>query len=160
MKKLAVFVLILICALPAFGQAGGSSLSYSGLGFSMKPLEAKKEATLGVILYTMLPPTFDFAPNVNVMVQEYAGSLADYKALSDQQIVEMGLSIVKSEIVGGAEFVMEYKGKQNDLDLHFLVRAIPSGSRYYLVTGTTLEKQWRGISKQIRDCVESFAFAK
>ena len=101
-----------------------------------------------------LAPTEQFSPNVNVLIQPYQGSMADFLVLSRKQFKEMNLTIVRDETVGAAH-VFEYKGTMMNRQLHWYARMQASRGFVYLATATAQETQWKDVSDRLKTCVDS-----
>ena len=72
-RCIALLSVLLLSAMPTQAQ---SRLDFPSAGFAIAVLEAEP-GDVGYIALTMsLPPTDGFAPNVNVQIQPFEGSLA------------------------------------------------------------------------------------
>jgi hypothetical protein len=146
-------VLAVVVAAPA-GKPS-EPLKFPNSGFSIAPLDEMGQGT-GQALIMFMPPSDGFAPNVNVQVQEFPGSMDDYRTLSLKQIGDMKLTIVSEQLVKGV-FTMEYSGSLQGNDLHFCAKAIGGNGKVYLATGAAAEGQWKAVGAKIKECVDSFA---
>lgn len=126
-------------------------------GFSIDMLDAAAPDDVATtVLMTLLPPSDGFAPNMNVMIQPYQGSMNDYIALSKGQFKETNLTVVSEKKRSETEWVVEYKGLMQNNDLHFYARAIAHEGKVYLTTATAKETQWKPIANMMRKHVDSF----
>ena len=124
--------------------------------FSIDPLETPTAGTNSVLLIMNLTPSDGFAPNVNVMTQNYPGTLDDYIALSKQQTATADWNWLKGDKIDDTTAIIEYTGKKAALSLHFYAKVSRKGQEFILTTATATEKQWATSSPQLRACVESF----
>lgn len=125
-------------------------------GFEIEALEAPVGQTPVSALMTFLPVSDSFAPNINVQIQPYAGTMAEYVALSKGQFDQMKWTIVSEKMLGDDGWVAEYKGPMQGRDLHFYVRAFSRDGKVYLATGVTAETQWPTLGATIRKHVDTF----
>ncbi len=148
----------LVCGMAGTLYAGTASqkLVFPLHGFSISPLEETSATANYVVLFMNMPPTDNFSPNINVMVQQYAGSLADFKTLSESQFIEQKWVLIKSEVRDKNVLVLEYAGKYNGIDMHWYSRVMKRGGQAYLVTGTAREIQWKQVSARLTATVDSF----
>ena len=144
-----------ICAISCLAVAAESRPQFPINGFSIAPLEGTSDAGpyQGVIM--MLPPSEGFAPNVNVQIQPYKGTLKEFTELSVKQFKDFGLTILKEDATATA-ITWEYTGPFQGHQLHWYAKAIQGRGRIYLVTATALESQWESVSGKLKDCVNSF----
>lgn len=150
--------------LPLLASAfiGFSSSSEAGTidlpvyGFQLDGLEAQPGDVPTSAVMSFLPVTDGFAPNINVQIQPYAGSMADYITISKQQFAPMQWKVVSEKTVGDNEWVAEYTGPLQGNDLHFYARALSRNGKVYLVTGTAKQTQWPTVGDTIRKHVDSF----
>ena len=144
-----------ICAISCLAVAAESRLQFPVNGFSIAPLEGTSDAGpyQGVIM--MLPPSEGFAPNVNVQIQPYQGTLKEFAEISDKQFKDVGLTIAKEEATA-TTITWEYTGTYQGHPMHWYSKAIQGKGRIYLVTATALESQWESVSGKLKDCVNSF----
>jgi hypothetical protein len=104
-----------------------------------------------------LPSDGKFAPNVNIQIQKYQGTIADYVKLSLEQFKTYGMKIINKEQDDKEQKALfEYTMQTNGLDLHFYSKAISSKGKVYLVTGTTTVLQWNNVGDIIKKNVDSF----
>jgi hypothetical protein len=141
-----------LCASACAGGAPSAHPVFTMGGFSIQRLEGCQT------LMMLLPMSDAFAPNVNVQVQPYPGTLEDYIALSRQQCHEAGWKIV-SQKKGKSSLVIEYRGSMGGPDLHWYSRAELRQKKAYLATATALETQWPSTSRRLKACVDSLRVA-
>ena len=103
-----------------------------------------------------LPATEGFAPNLNVQIQPYAGSIEDYVKLSLEQFKSAGLKVVQQKSLTKSVAIFEYTGETQGKSLHWYARAEKSGASVYLVTATALAQQWDNNEARLKSCVDSF----
>ena len=63
-------------------------------GFQIDPLDAPAGATTTQAVMFFLPPSHDFAPNVNVQIQPYSGDIKSYATLSKKQFDQFGFKVI------------------------------------------------------------------
>jgi hypothetical protein len=105
------------------------------------------------------PPEAEFAPNVNVLIQENALSLDAYAELNRKEMKELNLTSIdekRVEVSGRPALRLEYAGKLGPRALHWLAVAVAARGRVYLVTATCPEEAWARHEKALRASLESF----
>jgi len=107
------------------------------------------------VLY--LTPTGGFAPNVNVLIQNFSGSINDYVSVTKKEFESAGIQVVNEHIVSPNEWMVEYAGTLSGRSLHWYARAIKNGDKAYLTTATATPEQWEQVSSKLKACVDSFA---
>ncbi|HEV7926207.1 MAG TPA: hypothetical protein VGR14_12675 [Verrucomicrobiae bacterium] len=156
MKKL-LYVLSFVLAV-AFASDGQTTnqLHFSKSGFTIAPLDEPPGQSPQQVLMMFLPATKSFAPNVNVQIQPYAGTIEDYVTLSLEQFKSMGLKLSSQKAVGKSAVTLEYTGEMKGKPLHWYARAEKSGDKIYVATATASEEQWGTVATQLKTCVDSF----
>jgi len=157
MVKKLFFILsfVLPVALASNGQST-NQVHFPKAGFSIAPLEEPPGQSPQQVLMMFLPVTKSFAPNVNVQIQPYAGTIDEYVALSVDQFKSMGLKLSYQKAVGKSAVALEYTGEMKGKPLHWYARAEKSVANVYLVTATASEEQWSAVATQLKTCVDSF----
>ncbi len=152
--SIAIALLAILC-LAARDEEERPLLRFITGGFSIAPLEggSKEEPHQVVAMY--LPPSEDFAPNVNVMIQKYKGSLQEYADLSRIQFKDAEFHII-SDKTATASQTWEFTGEVGGRNLHFYSKAELGHGTVYLVTATALQSQWDRHKEALKKCVESF----
>ena len=131
---------------------------YHGPGFSLTPPSFDASGS-GQVAMFFLPPTGAFAANVNVQIQDFPGTLAEYDQVTRAQCSQAGLKILKADIQ--STFIdYEYTGARGGNHLHWVARALSRGGKIYLVTGTCLESKDTLQIESLRNSVVSFSFSK
>jgi hypothetical protein len=125
-------------------------------GFQIDTLDSTVGSSPAQAVMMFLPVSDGFAPNVNVQIQPFSGSLKDYAALSKKQFDEMKFKLVSEQQKSDSEWVVEYSGAMQSLQLHWYARALLSNQKVYLVTATARDSQWAKIADQLKKNVESF----
>ncbi len=125
-------------------------------GFSIAALEDTPGKSPQQALMMFLPATDDFAANVNVQIQPYAGTMDDYTALTMEQLNRAKFKLLQKKAVGKAIALYEYTGDMQGRTLHWYARAEKSGARVYLATATATDEQWSKIAPRLKECVDSF----
>lgn len=138
----------------AFNALAGT-LVFEEAGFSIKALDAPP-GTAGAQPLTMLLPASDgFSANVNVQIQPYNGSLAQYKNLSDAQFKQFGFKPLISKVSNGS-VIFEYTGSMSGKTLHWYSRGYKKGDFVYLVTATAQAANWQKTKNKLMSVVDSF----
>jgi hypothetical protein len=140
----------------AWAAESTNRLSFPKAGFSIQPLEAVLAKTPQMVLTMSLPLQDGFAGNVNVLIQTYTNSLAQYIQLSEAQFKAAGISLLKTTRPTESVAVLEYFGKLQNRVLHWYARAELVNQRLYLVTATTSEDRWSDEGATLKACVDSF----
>ncbi|MFZ5482107.1 MAG: hypothetical protein ACOZNI_35430 [Myxococcota bacterium] len=105
------------------------------------------------------PPDGGFSPNVNVIRQAFAGSLADWWSISESQFRTMGVTVVsrKDTKVGSRPALrVEYAGFANGFDLHFDALAIADAGAVWLATCTAPNPTWSTWAPRCKQALDSF----
>jgi hypothetical protein len=138
-------------------QAGAATIELPLYGFQMDALDAAPDSSRPTtVIQTFLPPTDGFAPNINVQIQPYTGTIKDYAATSKSQFEQMKWKLVTDQQPNDNEWTVEYTGSFQGSDLHFLARAISANGKVYLITATAKESQWTAVGDTLRKHLESF----
>ena len=157
MKKNLFFLFwFALCLASASAAESTNRLYFPGAGFTIAPLELQPGDLPQQALIMFLPATDGFAPNVNVQIQPYPGTLDDYVAFSLQQFKSMGVKLLEQKNQGKTVALFEYTGEIQARALHCYARAEKSGASVYLVTATASPLQWNKESARLKSCVESF----
>jgi hypothetical protein len=150
-------VLTTLFSLPISSQAGAATIELPLYGFQMDALDAAPDSSSPTtVIQTFLPATDGFAPNINVQIQPYTGTIKDYAATSKRQFEQMKWRLVSDQQPNDNEWNVEYTGSFNGSDLHFLARAVSANGKVYLITATAKESQWMTVGDTLRKHVESF----
>ena len=137
------------------GQDSPRRLHFETLGFSIQPLEEAPQGRPYQALLMFLPASEGFSPSINVQIQPFAGTIAEYDQLSKRQFEAVGWTVA-SEKSTPESMTWDFSGEQQGRDLHFYAKAVASGGSVYLVTATALASQWDRVGAQLKDCVDSF----
>jgi hypothetical protein len=151
---------ICVAALASFAicsQSGAATIELPLYGFQIDALDAAPDASNPTtVIQTFLPPTEGFAPNINVQIQPYAGTIKDYAALAKSQFEQMKWKVISDQESGDNEWNIEYAGTFQGSDLHFYARAVLTNEKVYLITAVAKESQWAKLGDTLREHVESF----
>lgn len=118
------------------------------------PVSADAAPNLQIAVF-FLPPSNNFAANVNVQKQQFTGPIEDYDKLSASQFKQFGLTVLNRTLKGN-EARYEYKGDVEGKRMRWYARSIKGGDYVYLVTATGLEEQWDRQKLVLIKSVESF----
>ncbi len=158
MRKFALHFIAVMVLSAGVGRAGSTNVMFfAESGFSIAPLEAPPGRSPQQVLMMMLPATNGFAPNVNVQIQPYEGSIDDYAVLSLGQFKKANLKVIHQSKTKDSALVFEYSGEMQGRNLHWYARIQKSGGRAYVATATALEEQWAGFAPRLKACVDSFS---
>jgi hypothetical protein len=143
--------------LATFSPARAATIDLPLYGFQIDALDATPSTSAPTtVLEMFLPATESFAPNINVQIQPYSGTIKDYVTLSKSQFEQMKWKIVSEQQTGDSEWDVEYTGSYQGNDLHFYARAMSTNGKIYIATATAKESQWPTISDALRKHVDSF----
>lgn len=156
MKKVGIALLIILLSLPCLTDTKTDKLHFKTLGYSIEPLEDQTNSTTYQSLMMFLPITNSFAPNVNVQIQPYDGTMKEYCELSFSQFKNYGFTLVSDTLITENTSVFEYTGTMQENEFHWYGKAVSKGSKVYLVTATALNSQWPDVSAKLISCVDSF----
>lgn len=144
-------------AAAALIPATGANIDLPQYGFTIEALDAAPSATTTTMaLATFLPSSDGFAPNINVNIQPYPGSITSYITMSKGQFKQMNWTVVAEKQNGESEWTVEYTGPTQGNTLHFYARAVANKGKIYLVTATARETQWNSVSGVLRKAVDAF----
>ena len=132
-----------------------AKLLFPNNGFAIAPLDQPAAGTYKMLSMS-LPPSGGFAPNINVMTQEYAGTMDDYTTLTLKQFDTMKFNVLSNTKSGKDTVTLEYSGTLKTGTLHWYAKAFSKNGTVYLVTATATEDQWKNVSDKLKTCVDSF----
>ncbi len=159
-RLLAAALLAAVLASPCRGEENPSSrLYFNKSGFSIAALEDSPRRSAYTVLAMFLPVSEKFAPNVNIIIQPFEGTLEQYARLTRGQIRAGRFSILEEKFSPDS-VAWEYAGKMGELDLHWYARAVRRADLVYLVTATSSEAQWPSLAVKLKRCVDSFRIEK
>jgi hypothetical protein len=152
-KRKVVAALACLC----FGTVSADTLVFTESGFSINSLENEQSAKGSTPIQMLLPPANGFSPNVNVQLQPYKGSVAEYRAITEGQFKQNNLTLISlEESDDGQSLSIEYKGTLQGQNLHWYAKSFKKGDVMYLVTATNSEANWEQYKEQLIANVESF----
>jgi hypothetical protein len=152
-----VIAAVAFLSLAMFLPARAATIDLPLYGFQIDALDATPStSTPTTVLEMFLPATESFAPNINVQIQPYTGTIKDYVTLSKSQFEQMKWKVVSDTQTGDNEWNVEYTGSYQGNDLHFYARALSANGKIYVVTATAKESQWPTVSDTLKKHVESF----
>lgn len=130
-------------------------------GFSLVPpkFPVGGAGTSTTAFLAMGPASDDFAPNINVQVQDASMDLGEFITLSIDQFEEAGLAIRenKSMEFGSQQGVFwRYSGRIQGRLLEFVAIAVPFQGRFFVVTGTATPRQFEDLGAELQRAVVSF----
>jgi len=138
-------------------RSGAATIDLPLYGFQIDALDAAPDASgPTTVIQTFLPATDGFAPNINVQIQPYTGTIKDYAATSKSQFEQMKWKVVSDQQPNDNEWNVEYTGSFHGSDLHFCARAVSANGRVYLITATAKDSQWATVGDTLRKHLESF----
>ena len=151
-RCIVLLSVLLLSVIPTHAQ---SRLDFPATGFSIAPLEVTPGDVGYTALSMSLPATDGFAPNVNVQIQQFDGSLDDYIALSRQQFDAYEMEILREDR-DGVTVTWEFTWTMQGQELHGYSRAHHAEGKVFLVTGTAAASQWESVSRRLKSSVDSF----
>ena len=156
MKLITLAAVVLSLLLPSFvPRASAGTIDLPQYGFEIDALDSDPGGATATAILMFLPAADGFAPNINVNIQPYKGTIKEYAALSKGQFAEMKWKVLSEEQKGEDEWRTEYSATTKSGDLHFYARALKKGDRVYLVTATAKESQWTALQAKLRKHVDS-----
>lgn len=160
MKRKVLVIMACVGLAACLNRAPAERLHFKQNGFSIAPLEeaAKNGTYQALMMY--LSFSEGFAPNVNVQIKPFTGTIDELVTQSKQQLEQTGLKLISEKKLGPDTYVFECTGSYQSFPLHLYVRSILTADRIYLVTATAVEKQWDSASAQLKACVDSFELDK
>jgi len=152
------FVMGLLCVSLVGVARADDTLHFAKEGFSVKALHPTIGMNTVQVLMLQLPSDGTFAPNVNIQIQPFPGSMDDYVKTSLDEFKQLGLTLSSKKKTGEDAVTLEYSGTMRGLPLQFYARAVKKKSTgvVYLITGTTHSGQWAKSGPEIKACVDSF----
>ena len=160
MKKLAFYMGIVIL-FSIFAQAQGKNNYVSTCyGFSMNVPSVKDNINIShQIAFFFLPMSDGFAPNVNVQIQAFEGTIDDYDRISTNQFKSFSFILI-SRMIKKDFIIYEYKGITQEKKMHWYQKAVKKENHIFLITATALETQWMITKTSLIDSVDSFKFVQ
>ena len=155
MKHSFLTAICLLCT-AGISWAMASPLQFPIHGFTIEPLEAAAKNAIIQPVSLQLPVSDGFAPNVNVMIQPFPGTIKDYADMSRGQFRAMNMTIKDAHITP-TSIRWTYVGVLKGRTLKFYARALKRGDQIYLVTATALAAQWTKVGAKLVTVVDSFA---
>lgn len=156
MMRTSFAILLVIAGTLACDADNTNRLTFTAAGYSIAPLEAAPGDGTYQSLMMFLPASNGFAPNVNVQIQHFPGTVEDYAKLTLNQFKDAKLKLIEKKAAGKSAVSFEYQGEMQARPLHWYAIALKSGNKIYLVTATDLESNWKNSAAQLKRCVNSF----
>lgn len=154
MKVATLLTVLALTVLPC-SAADKDLLHFKLNAFSIAPLEELAESASYVVMSMTLPASDGFAPNVNVQVQAFDGTLDEYVDLSKRQFTAAKFKLI-SEKRGDESHTFEFSGESLEMKLHFYAKAEMGKGKVFLTTATSKETQWKAVGEKLKKCVDSF----
>src|SRR5215470_8084522 len=123
MKTLRLLPLLLPFAVFPLIAAWAGALQFPQYGFQIDALDTTVTHLPMKALMMYLPPHQDLNPNVNVLIQPSQG-VKDYVALTKKQFQQMGWKLVSDKMMGEKEWILEYTGAFQDINMHWYARTV------------------------------------
>ena len=165
MKKI---LLIAACGLLLHGAASAvqavkakrSTYRDEVYGFSLEtPRFAAREANgRSIPLMVFGPAKNNFSDNLNVMVMDKAGGREKYRGLNSAELAQKGFKVVEDKdatVSGRDAIVLEYTGRIQGRDMHFLSLGVLDKEQTYLFTYTASEDTYKNVAAEFRASLES-----
>ena len=110
-----VIAAVAFFSLAMFLPARAATIDLPLYGFQIDALDATPStSTPTTVLEMFLPVTESFAPNINVQIQPYTGTIKDYVTLSKSQFEQMKWKVVSDTQTGDNEWNVEYTGSYQE----------------------------------------------
>src|SRR5260370_36352830 len=156
-NTVSVISIALLSSCATLFQAKAATIDLLLYGFQIDALYAAADASApATALEMFLTPTEGFAPNINVQIQPYTGTIKEYATLSKGQFDELKWKVISEKEIGDNEWSIEYTGTMQPGDLHFYARTISKNRKVHLATPTAKESQWPTVSDTLRQHIDSF----
>ena len=155
-KKLFVLFSFVMLTATTSEAESTNRLCFPAAGFTIAALDAPPGDSTQQALMMFLPARNGFAANVNVLIQPYTGTIADYVKLTLDQFKSNGIKVLQQKTPAKSVAIFEYSGEMQGQALHWYARAEKSGGSVYLVTATATSLQWKKEAAQLKSCVDSF----
>ena len=150
-------VVAALLSLAISSRSGAAAIELPLYGFQIDALDAAPDASSPTtVIQTFLPATDGFAPNINVQIQPYTGTIKDYATTSKSQFEQVKWKVVSDQQPNDSEWNVEYTGSFNGSDLHFYARAVSANGKVYLITATAKESQWATMGDTLLKHIQSF----
>ncbi len=153
MRTFTILALV-AAATAARAQTSNRTLSFAEHGFAIDAPAGHDDEKVHQVVALYLPQTGGFAPNVNVQVQPFAGTMDEYIAISRDQFKANGVKLV-TEKHDAKSATLEYTGALQGHALHWYARAYRGKKGIVLATATTDESQWTSAGPALRRSVDS-----
>jgi hypothetical protein len=158
-------LLSLFFLFPILGQAESDNgilrfesegFSINADGFNIKRSDIGSVAGQSPVAVLYLTPSGGFAPNVNVLIQNFPSSINEYVSITKKEFDSAGIKVVNEQTVSANEWNVEYAGTLSGRSLHWYARAVKNGDKVFLTTATATPEQWEQVSPKLKQCVDSF----
>ena len=164
MKLPRLVLLLSLFPILGYAQSDNSVLRFESEGFNInadgfnvKRSDIGNVAGQSPTVVLFLQPTGGFAPNVNVLIQDFPSSISEYVSVTKKEFDSAGIKVVDERLVSPNEWMVEYAGTLSGRSLHWYARAVKNGDKVYLITATATPEQWEQVSSKLKACVDSFA---
>ena len=125
-------------------------------GFTIEALDGPPPTTATTALFTFLPMSDGFAPNINVSIHPFSESITDFITLTKDELKKEHNVILTDKQIGENEWLLEAVGPFQGNDLHIYRRVVANGGKMYQVSATAKQSQWDSVSGILRRAVHSF----
>ncbi len=113
----------------------------------------------GLVAMLYLPAKNGFAGNVNILIQDFSGTMKEYDDLTKIQIKQSGFIVSNAQFLGnGAKY--EYAGKSQGFDCKWYARVEINSGKSYVITATGLALDWPDQETVLKKSVDSFKILK
>jgi len=129
-------------------------------GLSIQLLEQHSGNAPRTVVTMAMVSSHRYVPNVQVQIQPFTETLADYIALSKLQMKMGKRTILGTKRIGKTGFILESSGLVGNLNVHLYQRAELRGRVAYLVTAGATELEWPHVAAKLKECVHSFRVEK
>jgi len=139
--------------IPAFAE---NRLNFETYGFSIDNLQVPS-GDKGDIFRTVmmfLPDSDGFAPNVNILIQKFGGTVEKYLKTSETDFTAAGAVVINKKQTDKT-LILEYTVNIDGKDVHVYSKAIFDKDVVYLASGTSLVSQWNSVGTVLKKNVDS-----
>lgn len=135
-------------------------LDFTEHGFSVESfsIDAKQSGNYVVVMFAKPSNNNIFSTNINIIAQDFNGSIKEYVQASDKEFNNtLGFRTIHKSS-NNEQATWEYTILTNGMHMHFLSKVLfnKKNNKFYLITGSALESNWKNDEKNIRKVVDSF----
>ena len=111
----------------------------------------------GLIAQFYYPFSNGFSANINIMKQQFSGTLDLYEKISRANMKRLKWEITSSKNIADGR-IFQYKGVRQKREYRFYCKVVQRDGFIYLITATLPADEWNIIKDEVTAGVESFKF--